>query len=128
MRFVTFGEEHYSGFNSIMQKSILVPAEKYQRLLERSATYNKVETRDSGTETDHQSAEGEPETQIKTEEKTEGAESQETSLSGGEPIKVSESFRALESVEKPVKKRKPCSRPPGIRDYKSMWIKLNGRL
>lgn len=49
-----------------MQKSVLVPAEKYQRLLERGAAHNKVETRDRATETDHQSAEPE-----KKEEKTE---------------------------------------------------------
>lgn len=107
-----------------MQKSVLVPAEKYQRLLERGAAYNKVDTRDRGTETDHQSAEPQPERLIKTE----GSESKESSLPPEEPIKVSENFRASESVERPIKKRKPRSRPPGIRDYKSMWIKLNGRL
>lgn len=106
-----------------MQKSVLVPAEKYQRLLERGAAHNKVETRDRATETDHQSAEPE-----KKEEKTEELESKETGLPPGKPIKVSENLRDLESAERPVKKRKLRSTPPGIRDYKSVWIKLNGRL
>ena len=113
-----------------MQKSVLVPVEKYQQLLERGATPNNVETRDTGTETDHQT-DVEPQTEIKTEEKTaEAPESKETSLAPREPFQVSENLHrsTFETAERPVKKRKRRSRPPGIRNYKSMWIKLNGRL
>ena len=111
-----------------MQKSVLVPVEKYQRLLEWGATPNNVETRDTSTETDHQT-DVEPQTEINTEKKTaEAPESKETSLAPGEPLQVSENLHTFETAERPVKKRKRRSRPLGIRDYKSMWIKLNGRL
>ena len=51
MRFVTLGEKHYFGFDNIMQKSVLVPFEKYQRLLERSTTPNR-DTVEAATETE----------------------------------------------------------------------------
>ena len=114
-----------------MQKSVLVPYEKYQRLLERSVTPSK-DTVEVATETEPvpppversepptsetieptvQQEASTPETPVQV-----GASPPET------PVQVGEN---LDYTSK--KKRQRRSRPPGIKDYKSMWIKLNGKL
>lgn len=104
-----------------MQKSVLVPIEKYQRLLERSTT-NNSDTRDAATETDRFL--GTPEEE-KTEETTEATAEEESSAN---PIEVSGRLDNFKTPKKSIKKRQRRSRPPGIKDYKSMWLKLNGRL
>ena len=115
-----------------MQKSVLVPFEKYQRLLEGNTKVNK-ETREATTETDRPPLEEKkPErSENLTEKKTEATAEEEdtaettTEISPAPLVQVSES---LEKHEPLKKKRQRRSRPPGIRDYKSMWIKLNGKL
>ena len=143
MRFVTLGEKHYFRFDIIiMQKSVLVPFEKYQRLLERSTTPNK-EAKDVASETERLPEppvkERLPEPSVKERlpeppvaEKAElpvaplEEKAESTVERPSEPtLQVGEH---LEFFKPPKKKRQRRSRPPGIKDYKSMWIKLNGRL
>ncbi|MCG8032160.1 MAG: hypothetical protein JAZ03_08285 [Candidatus Thiodiazotropha taylori] len=105
-----------------MQKSVLVPIEKYQRLLENGTTKVSV-TKDASTQTEsllgsREEDANEEKAAVGGGEKLEVANQQEDS------IKVSE----FESLEKPVKKKRRLFRPPGLKDYKSMWIKLNARL
>lgn len=118
-----------------MQKSVLVPIEKYQRLLENSTT-NIRETRDASTETQQQHLEAqEEEKEEKTDSPTEVQSSAvealaeaDTPATSSASIQVSEHLDQFQSLKKPIKKRQRRSRPPGTKDYKSMWIKLNGRL
>ena len=144
MRFVTLGEKHYFGFDNIMQKSVLVPFEKYQRLLERSTTPNK-DTVEAATETEClpeppveerlteplvEERLTEPPVEEKTELPVTPIEEKAVSTVEGEShseptIQVGQNLE----ISKPLKKkRQRRSGPPGIKDYKSMWIKLNGRL
>ena len=124
MRFIAFCEKTHFRFDSIMQKNVLVPIENYQRLLERNTT-NSKETRDAATETERHLENPREE---RTEEKAEATIEAEKTSSQEEVIPVSEKLDNFKTLEKPVKKRQRRSRPPGIKDYKSVWIKLNGRL
>ena len=109
-----------------MQKSVFVPFEKYNRLIELSTTPNK-DTADAATDTESlpkPSAENKKELFV-----TPIEEKPEPAVEGESPLQQTDQLgRNLEPSKPLKKKRQRRSRPPGIKDYKSMWIKLNGRL
>ena len=116
-----------------MQKSVLVPLEKYQRLLERTSSDNKV-TKEASTETDAVAESpltvesSEPPVIIPKEEIVSETVVEDTNASQ-KPSSSDEQVRhSLESDKTLKQKRQRRVRPPGLKDYKSMWIKLHGRL
>lgn len=108
-----------------MQKSVLIPIEKYERLLKNVSK----ETRDVGTETSNPETaeEKSSEEQPKPSLVQASVEEKEAALAPQPEKKPSEVSESEDFKTLPPKKRRR-SRPPGIKDYKSVWLKLNGRL
>lgn len=100
-------------------------------MLEGNTKVNK-ETREATTETDRppQPPLEEEKPENLTEKKTEATAEEATAETTTEipPAPLVQVSEPLETHEPLKKKRQRRSRPPGIRDYKSMWIKLNGKL
>ena len=116
-----------------MQKSVLVPIEKYERLI---AKYKDSEESRSlpikgrcgnsveGEKSEH--PEKSPQHEVETKDSSTQTLPEESSSNSQESSSVADRLPQTDSPQ--VRKKRMRLPPPGLRNWKSLWVKIDGRL
>lgn len=114
-----------------MHKSVLVPIEKYERLIGKNKDSEGIsEEPEVAPSVENLEGEGNKEEDRLPSHRVKhtSAQTEPQVLSSYDPLVSQNSERATSRKEPAVPKRRRQLPPPGLRDWKSLWVKIDGRL
>ena len=110
-----------------MQKSVLIPIEKYERLVGKVKEAHGISAATEAVPS-AENLEGEGDEESSNLSKHSSTQTEQPASTYSEPLESGNSETDSSPKQKAVPKRRRRLPPPGLRDWRSLWVKIDGRL